>query len=293
MSEIATLVSRTIGTQREMLTPVPGLKLYRETGPGPRKVTTYEAGLGIVVQGRKSIAVGKHRHVFEGKHYILTPATLPVETQILSASPTMPFLGLLIKLDIGTVRDLISSSPPVGDGRLDKNAIACPLTRSLDDAVRRLICLIDTPQHIPILANLIHREIVYHLLCGPHGIRLHEAAARGMSAASMRALAWLDRNFHRKFSMSALANRVQVAESTLHHGFRRLTGMSPLQYQKELRLREARRLLFADDAVDQGTAALRVGYQSVSQFNREYRRLFGRSPGFDRNSLKPDLSDLQ
>jgi len=93
--------------------------------------------------------------------------------------------------------------------------------------------------------------------------------------------------------MSALANRVQVAESTLHHSFKRLTGMSPLQYQKELRLREARRLLFADSAADQGTVALRVGYQSVSQFNREYRRHFGRSPGFDRNSLKPNLSNSQ
>ncbi len=265
-----------------MLTAVPGLRLYRATSPGPHKVTTYEAGLGIVVQGRKSITVGKQKHVFDGRHYILTPTHLPVETQILSADPKVPFLGLLITLDMALVRELICSLPPVKERQVGGDAVACPMTQSLHDAVRRLIGLTETPQHIPVLANLIHREIVYHLLCGPHGVRLHEAVTLNTPAASMKALAWLDRNFHRKFSMSALANHVQVAESTLHHSFKRLTGMSPLQYQKELRLREARRLLFAGAAADQGTVALCVGYQSVSQFNREYRRLFGRTPGQDR-----------
>jgi len=206
----------------------------------------------------------------------------------------LPTLGLRIDLDPRQLGELIlAAGPPETDGRPQRGLGVSPVEPSLLDAVVRLLLLLDSPRDIGVLAPLLLREINYRLLVGEQGLRLRQIAT-GHSQARRVASAtrWLQHNFARPFSMEALAREVHMSPSALHHQFKAVTAMSPLQYQKRLRLQEARRLMLSE-GLDAASAGLRVGYESPSQFSREYRRLFGKPPQRDMALLRTAYQPVQ
>ena len=212
--------------------------------------------------------------------YLLTSVNVPVIGQVVKASPERPYLCLFLKLDLAAIRQLVvdhglmmPSKPSSGRGITTGYA-----TLELFDAFSRLLAIADKPKDIPILGPLIHREIMYRLLTGEQGARFREIASSGsQSHRTAQAVNWLRSNYTQPLRINELAKSVKMGVSTLHHQFRAMTSLSPLQYQKQLRLQEARKLMLIKN-YDAGSAALEVGYESATQFNREYRRFFGQPP---------------
>ena len=209
-------------------------------------------------------------------------------TEVLEASPEAPYLSLLMKLDLQAARQMIADVDAHGANTpVAGTAMATgPATIELFDAIKRLVDLLDKPRDLSHLGGLIQREIIYRILTSPAGARFRETVLLGtQSQRTARAIAWLRENYTRPLRMEDLAKLAGMGVSTLHHHFRAMTAMSPLRYQKHLRLHEARRILLEGN-VDAVTAAMRVGYESASQFNREYRRMFGAPPIRDVTPLR-------
>lgn len=275
-------------------TAIGGLNLYRCTGVTPAYSTIYEPSLAVIVHGRKRVVVGDETYLYDSSRFLLTAVDMPTIASVLDASPDQPHLAIMLKLDLETARHLIADMglAAVEAGSMGAAIATGPATADLLDAVNRLIGLLETPQDIPILAGLIEREILYRLLTGPTGARLRQTVSLGTQAnRAARVIAWLRENYVLPVRVEALAEVAGMGVSTLHHHFRALTAMSPLQYQKHLRLHEARRLMLSE-AIDAGSAALRVGYESPTQFSREYRRLFGAPPRRDIEALRIDARAL-
>ncbi|WP_213982124.1 AraC family transcriptional regulator [Sphingomonas sp. dw_22] len=275
-------------------TAIGGLNLYRCTGVTPAYSTIYEPSLAVIVHGRKRVVVGDETYLYDSSRFLLTAVDMPTIASVLDASPDQPHLAIMLKLDLETARHLIADMglAAVEAGSMGAAIATGPATADLLDAVNRLIGLLETPQDIPILAGLIEREILYRLLTGPTGAQLRQTVSLGTQAnRAARVIAWLRENYVLPVRVEALAEVAGMGVSTLHHHFRALTAMSPLQYQKHLRLHEARRLMLSE-AIDAGSAALRVGYESPTQFSREYRRLFGAPPRRDIEALRIDARAL-
>jgi AraC-like DNA-binding protein len=261
-------------------TAIPGLSLYRRTAPTPCYPATYEPSLSVFVQGRKRVTLGGATYLCDDSTFLLSSLDVPVVSQIVTASEDVPLLSLLLKLDMAIVREILSQeefhdlkSSPQGRGiAIGKTTV------DLLTACSRLLDLLDTPEDIPFLTNLIQREIVYRLLRGSQGGRLRAIATVGdQSHRTAKAIAWLRANYAKPLRVEELAGLARMGMSTLHHHFRALTAMSPLQYQKQLRLVAARERMLIE-GLDAASAAFEVGYESASQFNREYRRFFGQPP---------------
>jgi AraC-like DNA-binding protein len=272
----------------ENQTTVPGLLLFRRTSPTSCYCGAYEPSFNLFAQGRKRIKLGENVYDCGGSSFLISSIDVPVESQIIEASEDVPLLSMLLKLDLAMVREILMhedrleySSAPTASGLAMGIA-----SMELLEACSRLIGLLSRPQEIPFMSGLIQREIVYRLLCSPQGQRLRSIATNGdLSNRTARAITWLKENYRRPLHMSELANIARVGVSTLHHQFRALTSMSPLQYQKTLRLHAARKRMLLG-GLDATSAAYEVGYESVSQFNREYSRLFGRPPMRDVKTLR-------
>jgi AraC-like DNA-binding protein len=205
---------------------------------------------------------------------------VPVVSQIVAASEDVPLLSLLLKLDMAVTREILSQEEfHAPDGSSPARGITIGKTTvDLLKPCCRLLDLLDAPEDIPFLSNLIQREIVYRLLRGPHGERLRAIATLGdQSHRTAKAIAWLRANYTKPLRVEELAEVARMGMSTLHHHFRALTAMSPLQYQKQLRLVAARERMLVE-GLDAAGAAFEVGYESASQFNREYKRFFGQPP---------------
>jgi AraC-like DNA-binding protein len=261
-------------------TAIPGVMLYRFSAPTALAPILLEPRISVALQGKKRIVLGNEEYVYGDSQFFLTAVDVPVVAQILEASPEKPYLCFLLKLDLAMARDMISDfEVPANGALLPSHGVSTgPATRELLDAIYRLLRLLCTPKDIPILSNLIKREIIYRLLTSEHGYRLRQIAFNGSYDHRIaRAIALLKQNYAKPLSVEKLAKAAGMGVSTLHHHFKALTSISPLQYQKQLRLHEARRLLLAG-ACDAGSAAFEVGYESRSQFTREYRRLFGEPP---------------
>jgi AraC-like DNA-binding protein len=258
----------------------PSLALTRGSKPTVCMPTVCQPSLGIVVQGRKRALLNDEVFYYDALNYLVVSVTLPMMGQVVEATPEHPYLGLRLDLDLEEIARLLLE---LGDRGAAPVAADCALfvarmDEALLDAVLRMVKLLDAPEDIAVLAPAVQREIYYRVLRGELGQRLVDLAeCEGGNHRIVRAIEWLKRRYAEPLRIEDLADAVHMSPSALHHRFKAVTAMSPLQYQKQLRLHEARRLMFAD-GIECATAGHRVGYESPSQFSREYRRLFGAPP---------------
>lgn len=269
-------------------TPIPGLWLFTAKRPSPRAGGMYELSICMVFQGAKEVLLGNEIFVYNADNYLFTSVDLPTIVQITEASPEKPYLGLKLNLDLRELSQLMvdSNLPAPAVKTANRGMATGKVTAPLANSINRLLELLDTPGDIPILAPLIKREICYRLLIGDEGLHLRQIATAGsLSRQIAHAITWLKNNFAQPLRIEELAGMVSMSKSAFHHHFRQLTAMSPLQYQKTLRLNEARRLMLAE-YLDATTAAFNVGYESPSQFSREYSRHFGAPPLRDISALR-------
>lgn len=285
---LAGMIAGQAQTAGEHPTAIPGLLLYRRAAPSACYRATYEPSLTVFLQGRKLINLGGTEYLCDGSSFLLSSIDVPVQSQIVEASHEVPLLSLFLRLDMPAVREVLSREDlPEPAGSSPQRGLAVgQTTAGLLGACARLIELLETPEDIPFLSPLIQREIFYRILRTPQGERLRAIATTGdLSHRTARAIAWLRGNYTKPLRMEELASEARMGVSTLHHQFRALTAMSPLQYQKQLRLQAARQRMLMD-GIDATSAAYEVGYGSVSQFNREYSRLFGQPPFRDIKALR-------
>jgi len=249
---------------------------------------TYEPGVTVIAQGRKRVDLGRTTFMYGESRYLLTSVDLPIVSQVIEASEQLPCLAMSLKLEMPVVRELLSREEiQVAEAPADSPAMATgETTVEFLSACCRLMDLLDTPKDIPFLGGLIQREIIYRILRGPEGARLQAIATLGdQSNRTAKAIAWVRANYTKPVRVEDLAQIAGMGISTLHHHFRALTAMSPVQYQKQIRLQAARgRMLI--DGLDAASAAFEVGYESASQFNREYSRFFGQPPMRDIRTLR-------
>lgn len=286
--ELANRIASFIGLKEKLITDVPGLLLTRRTAPTAPASATYEPSLAVVVQGRKRATLGGTTFIFDESRYLLTSLDLPVICNVIEASEDVPYLCFVLKLEMPVVRDLLSREEiQAPESASDNPAMATgETTAELLDACCRLMNLLNAPRDIPFLSGLIQREIIYRILRGPEGARLRAIATLGdQSHRTAKAIAWVRANYAKPLRVEDLAKIAGMGVSTLHHHFRALTAMSPLQYQKQLRLHAARERMLMD-GLDAASAAFEVGYESASQFNREYGRFFGQPPLRDIRALR-------
>jgi AraC-like DNA-binding protein len=279
-AQLARKVAFFIGSAESRVTDVPGLTIYRHTAPTPPAPATYEPSLALVVQGRKRVELGPNAFLYDPSSYLLTSLDLPVVSQVVEASPEAPYLCLRLKLEMPTVREILSRENfglplPSSDALAMSTA---DTTVELLGAFDRLLDLLHTPQDISFFSPMIQSEIIYRVLRGSGGQRLRAiATAGGQSYRTAKVISWIRANYTKPLRVEDLAQIAGMSMSTLHHHFRVLTSMSPLQYQKQLRLQAARQRMVVE-GVDAASAAFSVGYESASQFNREYSRFFGLPP---------------
>jgi AraC-like DNA-binding protein len=242
----------------------------------------------VIAQGSKEVLLGDTRYRYDPAHYLLATAELPVVSQIIAASQERPYLSLRLELDptlVGSV--MVEAGHFSPQSHADVRAInVSPLDASLLDAAVRLVRLLDTPAEAPFLAPLITREIVYRLLMGEQGDRLrHIAVQGGHTHRIARAIERLRREFDQPIRIDDISRELGMSVSSFHHHFKAVTAMSPLQFQKQMRLQEARRLMLGE-GLDAASAGYRVGYNDASHFSREYKRLFGLPPLRDAERLR-------
>jgi AraC-like DNA-binding protein len=286
--ELADQISKVIGHGAEQSTCVPGLTLYRNTAPTAPNPCTYEPSLLVIPQGKKRIDLGRQSYSFGQSTFLLTSIELPIVSQVSVASVATPYLAFFLKLDMGIVREVVHSEEihvRAPDGAVPGMVLG-EMTEELLAPCLRMVELLATPEDVPFLSKLLQREIIYRLLQGPQGNRLRSIATLGnQSHKTAKAVTWLRENFEKPLNVDQLATMAGMSRSTLHHHFRDLTAMSPLQFQKQLRLQAARRKMLTDE-LDAARAAFEVGYESPSQFSREYKRFFGKPPVRDIQALK-------
>lgn len=240
----------------------------------------YEPAFVLLAQGKKVVTLGDEELSYDRSSYFLNSVALPIRGRVVTASTTTPYLGVRLALSPSLVGSVLANEglPREERPKPARGVDVRPLELPLLEAVLRLVRLADTQEHAPVLAPLLLQEIVYRLFVDGHAARLqHIATVAGRPHGVTAAIAWIRTNFDQGMRIETLAKSVGMSPSGLHSHFRAVTGMSPLQYQKALRLNEARRLMLSD-GIDAATAGFRVGYNDPSQFTREYRRLFGAPP---------------
>jgi AraC-like DNA-binding protein len=279
-AELARKIALFIGSAENRATDIPALMLHRRTAPTAPCSMTYQPSVTVIAQGRKRVELGRNIFIYDASRFLLTSVDLPVLSRVIEASKEAPCLALSLKLEMPMVRELLSREEiEVAETPSDSPGMATgETTVEFLSACCRLLDLLDAPQDIPFLSGLIQREIIYRILRGEAGARLRAIATLGeQSHRTAKAIAWITANYAKPLRVEDLAEIAGMGASTLHHHFRVLTAMSPLQYQKQLRLQAARgRMLM--DGLDAASAAFEVGYESASQFNREYSRFFGQPP---------------
>lgn len=291
VADLAALTERFTEHDGVHPTAVSGLTLYRASARSEPVAVVYEPSVCLVAQGAKWVTLGDEVRRYDPAHALLVSVDLPVTGQVIEASAGRPFLAVKVPLDLGVVGELAAAGPPEPFGGLPERGLAVgPSDPPLVDAAARLVALLAAPRDVPALAPLVLREIAYRLLAGPHGRRLRQmAAGDGHARRVGAAVGWLRHHFREPLRVADLARRARMSPSAFHAHFKAVTALSPVQYQKRLRLEEARRLLLGD-GLDAAEAGFRVGYESPSQFSREYRRLFGTPPARDAATRRAGLA---
>jgi AraC-like DNA-binding protein len=285
--ELVELIARAV-REDGTLQPLKGLFLRRSSSSKESLHAVVDPAFCVIAQGSKEIFLGNERYQYDPAHYLLIAAELPLVGHVLDASSERPYLSLRLDLDpalVGSV--MVEAGHPFPKNHADVRAIdVSALDAGLLDAVVRLVRLLENPAEARFLAPLIMREIVYRLLMGEQGDRLHHLAAlSGYTAPIVRAIERLHKDFDQTLRIDSIARELGMSVSGFHHHFKAVTAMSPLQFQKRLRLQEARRLMLGEH-LDAASAAYRVGYHDASHFNREYKSLFGRPPMRDMQRLR-------
>jgi AraC-like DNA-binding protein len=268
--------------------PLKGLRLHRESSSKELVHGVSFPAFCVIAQGSKEVLLGDDRYQYDPMHYLLATAELPIVSHVIEASPERPYLSLSVRLDPTLVGSVMVEAGHVSPrSRANVRAMdVSPLDTSLLDAVVRLVRLLDTPAEAPFLLPLIAREIVYRLLMGEQGDRLRHIALQGdHSQRIARAIEWLRNEFDRPLRIDDIAGELGMSVSSFHHHFKAVTALSPLQFQKQVRLQEARRLMLGE-GLDAASAGYRVGYNDAAHFSREYKRLFGLPPLRDVERLR-------
>src|SRR6187549_4023477 len=288
MSPLVRAIGRFAQTDGDYDTAIPALTLHRRSTPTEPLHCIYNLGLGVVAQGDKQVLIGEQSIDYGPGQSMLTTIDLPVVSHVTRASAREPFLGLMLTLDVRSILQMASEIDEPRPRREDASRSISfeVLDADLLDALVRLVRLLGQPALVPGLAPLIQQEIILRLLTGPHGPQLRRLVTAGSPSQQIaKVVAWLKQNFVQTLHGDELADRAHMSPSTFRQHFRALTGVSPLQYQKQLRLQEARQLMLNEN-LDAGSAGGRVGYESPSQFSREYSRLFGAPPQRDATRIR-------
>jgi len=284
---VSQIVQRHLAGRTEVRTAIPGLSIHGITASTEPTSYLYEPCFAFIACGAKRVVLGNETYVYDESHFLLTAVGLPTIVQVIDATESKPYYSMKMDIDLEMARDLITEvDQGASDAVVANTGLAIgPVTAPLAATVLRLMQLLDTPAEIPILARSIQRELLYRVLVSPVGERLRQAVQIETQTNRVAvAIRHIRKHLTQPVRIRELARLARMGESTLHHRFRDITGMSPLQYQKHFRLHEARRLML-NERLDASTTAYRVGYESVPQFNREYRRAFGTPPKSDVNRL--------
>lgn len=281
-------IFRLTNDNERFVTKIPGLSVYRTPEPTQPVSCLHEPCICLVVQGKKWILLGKDKYILDSEHFLISSLDLPTTVQIVEATKDKPYMSLTLNIDQQELSKLIVDMDSFKPYTYNSTTgmTTGKVTLPLLIAFQRLIDLNEEPDEIPILAPLIKREIFYHLLLSEQGERLRQIVKEKSATYKItKAIECLKTHYTEPLNVKELAQLVHMSTSSLHHHFKRLTSMSPLQYQKWLRLNEARRLMLTEN-LDATSAAFRIGYESLSQFSREYRRLFGSPPLQDVKKLR-------
>jgi AraC-like DNA-binding protein len=290
LEEMVALMTRFTSGDGIHPTAIPRLSLARTGQAGEAVPAVYPPSLCVIAQGSKAVMLGDERYVYDRSRFLVASVDLPAIGTVLEAVPEKPYLCFRLELEPKEIASLLldadaAGSVPAGTERTARGLFVSQASPVFIESVLRLLRLLGTPEDIRALAPLAEREILYRLLKSEEGWRLRQiAAGHGQARRIAKAIEWLRTHFHEALRVEALADEANMSVSSFHAHFKSVTAMSPLQYQKQLRLQEARRLLLTD-TVDAATAGHRVGYESPSQFSREYRRAFGVPPATDMRQL--------
>ena len=285
------IIARIAGKDGDHPTNIPGLSIHRHSSPAKLNCAAYKPSLAIIVQGAKRVVLGGETLVYGASDYLLTSIDLPVLSQVSLASADEPYLSMAFQIDTTRIPALLGAvdNEAAKSSGSPRGMTVSKLTPDLEDAALRLLRLLDRSADRAVLLPLIEQEILYRLLIGPHGATLRQLMTAVCQPHQIgRAVAWLKEHYSRPLRIDDLASRVSMSVSSLHHHFKAITAMSPLQYQKQLRLQEARRLML-EESLDAGDAGHKVGYESQSQFSREYARHFGEPPMRDIGRVRRSL----
>jgi AraC-like DNA-binding protein len=286
--ELVERVTRAVREDGDVEAPG-GLRVLRRSSPTPKDHGVSSPALCVIAQGSKEVLLGDECYRYDANHYLITAAALPTASRVTEASEERPYLGVVLGLDLALVGSVMveAGQPALREPAAVRAFDVSPLDAGLLDAVVRLLRLLDTPaDEASFLRPLFTREIVFRLLKGEQGNQLRQIAVLGgHSHRIARALERLRLDFDRPLRIEDIAREVGMSVSGFHHHFRAVTAMSPLQFQKQLRLREARHLMLSED-LDAASAGHRVGYSDASHFTREYKRLFGAPPMRDVERLR-------
>jgi AraC-like DNA-binding protein len=285
--ELAEQIARLV-TEDGNVEAAPGLDLFRYSAPTGPVYAVNEPSFCIIVQGSKELLLGSELYRYDASRYLLVSAGLPVVGRILEGTKERPYLAVRIGLDPAVVTAVLMDNGLLAAraGRAIKAMAVSQLDADLLDSVVRLVRLVDSPRDYAALAPLAIREIVFRLALGEQGERLCQIAlSAGRTHRIARAIELVRKSYDKPLRVPSLARQLGMSTSGLHHHFKAVTAMSPLQFQKQLRLQEARRLLLAGD-FDAATAGYQVGYDDASQFSREYKRFFGEPPMRDVERLR-------
>lgn len=289
---LAESISRLTAQEDYCPTKVPGLTVFKKTVANTPMAGVYEPSVCLIAQGAKRVQLGEDSYSYDTRHYLFSGVHLPVVAQVTDASVEHPYLGLKLTFDYAEITQLMVDaqlSPPKGP-LIGRGMATGTLTLAFISAFQRLIDLADDEASIPMLAPLIRREIFYRLLIGEQGDTLRQLAVMGTQTHQVaKAISWLKANFNQAIRIEEVASIAHMGVSTFHHHFRNMTAMSPLQFVKQLRLQEARRLMLVEYQ-DAASAAFQVGYESPSQFSREYSRFYGSSPARHISELRLKLA---